>query len=326
MAEDRSLDVKFGPEAEQVLRQIAARQGSASPTKRPVVPRQEDRHPFDEWEGELAPALYDLALAGVSPALRVPLFHGGHIRYPTERGRLVPLPLTATKPPAAERHYEAWDTTEDASGDDWDLIVRAIRLALPNLGGSDRTWLRDFLAEPLPDGGFLSHDGLPRWRQVRGMQVDAAQPRQDEAAPWPPGAPVPRGVRARAREVLAAVAFDIGELPLVPDGASWNPRNPPSVSGLIGAQDFEQHQRYWAGQAGVLSRTRPGQAETHRRAGRRLLGRLGAWPWTHVADGKLPRGWLSAPQFTRPLEAWHAQAHEAAETSGRALQRIRTIS
>lgn len=58
----------------------------------------------------------------------------------------------------------------------------------------------------------------------------------------------------------------------------------------------------------------PRKARLYRQQGRRLLADLGAWPWTHADDGRLPRDWRADPAFAGPLWAWHDGAR--AESAG----------
>jgi hypothetical protein len=43
-------------------------------------------------------------------------------------------------------------------------------------------------------------------------------------------------------------------------------------------------------------------------AARRALHHLGAWPYAHATDGRLPADWYGRPEFAHPLEEWHAAA------------------
>jgi hypothetical protein len=46
--------------------------------------------------------------------------------------------------------------------------------------------------------------------------------------------------------------------------------------------------------------------------GRRWLHAIGAWPWAHAEEGRLPRQWWTLPQFTGPLRSWYASAYRLA--------------
>ena len=74
-----------------------------------------------------------------------------------------------------------------------------------------------------------------------------------------------------------------------------------SVSRLISLND---HRGYVAGELYDIA---PGRARTYVSAGRKLLGRLGAWPWAHAPGGRLPADWRNLEAFLSPLEDWHAR-------------------
>jgi len=45
--------------------------------------------------------------------------------------------------------------------------------------------------------------------------------------------------------------------------------------------------------------------------GRRALAALGAWPWTEVPNGRLPRSWRRDPRFVQALRVWSGLDDEA---------------
>lgn len=48
-------------------------------------------------------------------------------------------------------------------------------------------------------------------------------------------------------------------------------------------------------------------------AARRALHYLGAWPYAHATNGRLPAAWWQRAEFTGPLGAWHAAAARGLE-------------
>lgn len=72
--------------------------------------------------------------------------------------------------------------------------------------------------------------------------------------------------------------------------------------------------------------TRAQGAERARGTGRELLAQLGAWPWAHVAAGKLASTWREEERFTMPLLAWHRRAVEEASSHLEDVRRVARVA
>lgn len=95
--------------------------------------------------------------------------------------------------------------------------------------------------------------------------------------------------RSVARDILAAVALDLKECPIL------------------------QVNRRLLQLGGDLEYTKDGHADKSPRGaeracarGRALLALLGAWPWTHAVQGRLPSNgeWRAGDQYVQPLVDW----------------------
>lgn len=135
-----------------------------------------------------------------------------------------------------------------------------------------------------------------------------------------------KGLPKLLRQILIAVGADIGGLDLAPKGepqrvSSRGKRQAPEFFDKpFSAVGLTLGGGYTAGRPGT-----PGSAPyfftgpnslhmADRASGRKTLGQLGAWPWAHAIDGRLPknwhtgRRWLNAPEFVAPLAAWMREA------------------
>lgn len=178
-----------------------------------------------------------------------------------------------------------------------DILTRAIADELPKLNHVRQSMIRRLLADHA-----LRTDCLPYYLGPGGGPA-ATEPVNDALSKQ-------RGAARVAREIVAAVAGDLEGRPLgLQEPKAWiigvdgQPLDY-SVSRLIGLKD---HCGYVAGE---LYDATPGRARKYVSAGRKLLGRLGAWPWAHAPEGRLPQGWRTLEEFLTPLEDWQARERQ----------------
>jgi hypothetical protein len=196
-----------------------------------------------------------------------------------------------------------------------DVLMWALRRALPYDGDRQTKGHRSHeeglgqLRRLLADAP-LRPDGLPYYLAYPGSSREAVEP-------WSWALEKRKDLGARAREIVAAVACDLQGVPLgLRDRDDWTigADDEPidmSISAMLGLSD---HRRFNESGSGELFPGQPRRAQAYVAAGRALLANVGAWPWTHVAEGRLPHDWRQRDAFLAPLAAWHAR--EAARTAG----------
>jgi hypothetical protein len=250
---------------------------------------------------ELARWLSEITLTGAAALTAWPW----GVRYEHE---VIPLPLTAPQP------Y----TSGAAGGYLGDLLPR---IKVRSSDGRTMRSLHPEFVQLLPElmaPGGLRSDGLPRWdnsfQTTRAARVRATawasgrfSRNTDEviwdgpAPPVPPGGGttvrfghtpmtgVARNDRRIAREMLAAVACDIKGVPREQIGRR-----------LLALGDHRKYSR----DGPEVERSEGTDKAIVR--GRSMLWALGAWPWAHVPQGRLPKreSWRAKVAFTEPLERW----------------------
>ncbi len=122
-------------------------------------------------------------------------------------------------------------------------------------------------------------DGLPGWEDKNRNE--------GQSHAWAYGR---RNLGALGRAMIAAVAADLHDWPKS------------QVSELLGLHDHELQSP--GGAIGIEARG----ARRYVSRGRKALGALGTWPWTHGEAGRLPAAWRSDPSFVAPLANWHSAA------------------
>lgn len=159
-------------------------------------------------------------------------------------------------------------------------------------------------------GAALERAGVDDWRaRTALMDMLAPSPLGPDGLPasWPhhpPGTALHlaaldslwhvRNVGMPGRAIVAAVAIDLaGE-------------DRGAISARLGLETEVPTGKGAATE--LVSHERHRSLERYLAVGRPLLAELGAWPWTHGDEGRLPRDWWALRSFLGPLARWHHDA------------------
>ena len=164
-------------------------------------------------------------------------------------------------------------------GEPGDWLRRAL-LAVTLKGKALKPNAVEMLAVMLAPGPRRS-DGLPAYWP--------ADPNVEQTQAW---AAMKQREGSAGRKILAAVAADLQGHQLA------------HISGAL--LRLRDHEIQVPGDGGVARQDGdPRAARMYRQDGRELLAALGAWPWTHAHDGRLPAGWHTNAVYLDPLWEWH---------------------
>ena len=177
-------------------------------------------------------------------------------------------------------------------------LVLVLPLIAPPGADGETDWLWRALLTIRRDGKPLKPDVIERLATLlapgprRGDGLPAYWPAPPNVGQTQAWAALRQRDESPGRAILTAVAGDL-------QGHSLN-----HISGaLLQLHDHETRDEDVVRQDGV-----PVGAGRYRKIGRALLAVLGAWPWAHAPEGRLPAGWHSSADHLNPQWVWHAAA------------------
>lgn len=209
-------------------------------------------------------------------------------------GGRCPVPFTRD----GERDAPWWPAMEDA-------VSLRLKAHFPDLALDRIDRLRRLIAGP----EARMSDGLPTYQRSNSSREEAVEELNYAMKHQKAG--------ADARAIVLAVETDLGANELIPSFEIVGPNGKPvdcSAARWAGLRDHEiplDGRDHQGKQAQFASK--PDKAYKVRTRGREVLAAVGAWPWTHAPNGKLPRSWQRDQTFLIPLRAWVDESLALAE-------------